>query len=184
MHRSRTRFVAGLAAAALPLAFLAGCGEDEPEPKFEESTSESPSASSTPDDAEVDQEPRTDAGAMKFARRVVRHLNEMKESGSTDAFEAITTPRCQSCANFIATTRQVYEAGGAIESKPWRIDQLAVSRSVQGRQARVALRVEQYPQKVTVPGERVQRFDGGFATYSLYLRWDHGWRLDELVKPQ
>ncbi|HEX8779856.1 MAG TPA: DUF6318 family protein, partial [Nocardioides sp.] len=102
MKLGRTRLAAGVVAAALPLALLAGCGEDEPQPKFDEPTSESPSASPSPSGPVEPTPPAAMKGddveaAEAFATYYFQLLDYGRLTGDTRPVKSLTLPTCVAC---------------------------------------------------------------------------------------
>jgi hypothetical protein len=132
MQLSRTRLVAGVAAAALPLAVLAGCGEDEPKPKFEEPTSASPSESSSPTEPVEPTPPAAMkgddvAGARAFVKYYFDLLGYAQATGDTDAVSKVALPDCAACSGTVRFIRQIYKTGGEIEGGTFTVSGLKTS---------------------------------------------------------
>lgn len=121
MHRNRTRVAAGLAAAALPLALLAGCGEDEPKPKFEDPTSSAaePSDSASPDEPSKPTPPaamkgKNTEGAKAFVEYYFKTMDWAIRTGDTKLLEKQAAPSCGPCAGVVEILNATRENGGRV----------------------------------------------------------------------
>lgn len=133
MHRSRTRAV-GLAAATLPLAFLAGCGEDDPVPKFEDPTSSaaSPSESPSPEEPVKPTPPAAMEGddvkaAEAFAEYYFDLLGYAKFSGHTEQARRLALPTCAACDGAMDGVEATYDAGGQYKGGEMNVIQAKMS---------------------------------------------------------
>ena len=188
MHRSRTRFVAGLAAAALPLALLAGCGEDEPEPKFEDPTSESPSASSTPDEPEKPTPPAAMEGddvegAKAFVEYYFAVMDYAVRSQGTQDLHALATPSCSTCSGVEQIIESTRKNNGRIVGGKHKVAGIQLNE-IQGEQAvslfRGRIRVRTSAQVIRDSGlDGVDGdFPAGLRKYSVVVGRDGGeWKL-------
>lgn len=136
MQLSRTRLVSGIVAAALPLAVLAGCGEDEPKPKFEEPTSASPSESSSPEEPVEPTPPAVMKGdgvegAKAFVEYYFELLGYAQATGDTAAVEEVALTDCAACTGTVEFIRDVYETGGEVKGGDFTVS--ALKASLQGR---------------------------------------------------
>jgi len=88
----------------------------------------------------------------------------------------------QSCSAVIGRVRNVYGAGGSIESRGWVIKSLAVVG--QPKRPLVDAGLLLSPQSVTKQrGDRPVRFKGGRLPVTFRLiRIGHGWRVDEWAR--
>jgi hypothetical protein len=161
------------AALALVAALvLAGC-QDEPEPRFEPT----PSDSSSPTDPETDQpEAQT---AEEFIREWVELQRDMQNTGKTAEFLA-ASPGCRSCAATAQLVEGYYASGGFVRTEGRRIldiEAVAVNRVYD-------VRVESAPTEYRERrGGRLQEFPGGVTTYRVTLKQVAGaWGLTDEVE--
>lgn len=96
-------------AAALPL-LLAGCSDDEPEPKMPDPPPSSSSSSSTP----IAEPPKEQESPEEFIRRWVQVGDEMQQTGEVAEFRRLSR-NCQACAQVVDQVRTIYAGGGSIE---------------------------------------------------------------------
>ena len=99
-----------LALALVVPLLLAGCSEDEPEPKMPDP---SPTASE-PSPSPTETETAEAESAEDFIRRWQAASDEMQVTGETAEYDAMT-PNCKACQGFVASVREVYDAGGRAE---------------------------------------------------------------------
>lgn len=100
-------------AAALPL-LVAGCSQDDPEPKMPDT---SPSSSSSTPTAEPTKEQES---PEEFVRRWQAAGDEMQQTGQTSEYLEMSLG-CQACKKLATTVREVYDGGGRIEFAGSRI---------------------------------------------------------------
>ncbi|WP_341231172.1 DUF6318 family protein [Nocardioides salarius] len=171
------------AAGAAVLA-LAGCGGDDPTPQVADPTptasvSASPSAS-----AAVEKEAwekKTDDGAVAFVEHWLEVFNEAETTGETQVLEDLSAPGCETCANFVEITNDIYGAGGFIKSEGWKIQQVGRPTET-ATETVVAFNVDQTPQRVrqTAESETLAR-PGGKLSLSAHLAWRGGkWVMNRL----
>ena len=86
---------------------LAGC-QDEPEPRFEPT----PSDSSSPTDPETSEEPQAQT-AEEFIDEWFRAHTEMQNTGETRAFLGVSAA-CRPCTSLPTRVYGFYEAGGYV----------------------------------------------------------------------
>lgn len=139
MQLSRTRIVAGVAAATLSLALLAGCGEDEPRPKFEDPTSASPSKSASPEEPVEPTPPAAMegddvAGAKAFVEYYFDLLGYAQATGKTAAVEGVALADCVPCGGSVGTIRDAYDNGGYIHGGEFRVAKVRASELGGGTQ--------------------------------------------------
>lgn len=132
MQLSRTRLVSGIVAAALPLAVLAGCGEDEPKPKFEEPTSASPSESSSPEEPVEPTPPAAMKGdGVEGAEAFVEYYFDVVTyavlTGDTTHAEKLALPDCASCRGLLDTVDAVYDKGGSVRGGEMRAEDVRMA---------------------------------------------------------
>jgi hypothetical protein len=174
----------GILAAGVVIAVtaLAGC-TDDPEPRFEEPT-ESPSASESTSPAADPQpwEEKSKAGAVAFARHWIDVFNEAQATGEVEDLAALSSPNCKTCRGYVDQLRDLYGAGGRLESEGWRVLVVAPSGGEITDKAEVTVRVNRSVQRVMDGDGKSEQFPGGKATYSADLVWSDGWRMDRLVR--
>ena len=104
------------AAGAAVLA-LTGCGGDDPTPQVADPTpsaSVSPSPSASAAAEKEAWEKKTDDGAVAFVEHWLEVFNEMQVTGETDRRWGDQRSDCETCANFVEITDDIYESGGRI----------------------------------------------------------------------
>lgn len=109
------RVSATLVAITMGLALLAGCAEDDPEPKFE---AEPTTAPSTPADANIQKET-----VKEFLTRWAKVESEMQNTGKTEEYLALS-PGCQPCEAFASSLEDMYAKGGYIRTEALSIDKV------------------------------------------------------------
>jgi hypothetical protein len=79
----------------------------------------------------------------------------------------------------LSAVDEVYDRGGKIRTDGWRVGQVQLLTLEAPTQVR--LLVDSAPQAFKVPGERVQRFDGGASVKVFTLqRTSSGWNVIHL----
>ena len=110
---SRTR-AALTALLLIPALLLAGCSDDDPEPKFAPPSSEAPTSPSTSAAAALSPE--------DTVRAWVDAQNEALRTGDTSDMDALGTPDCRGCSDFSQPIRRVIADGGRYIGGEWSID--------------------------------------------------------------
>lgn len=173
------RWVATL--VVVPL-LVVGCSDD-PEPKFEPSSSPSPTESSSAAAEPKAWEVKSEEGAVAFAKHWIDVFNEAQRTGDTGALERISEPACGSCDGFVEMLDDLYGTGGRLESQGWRVLQSVPAPGMPARKPEVTLRIFRTPQRIHHgDGSEVDSFEGGRATYAARLHWRAGnWQMADLV---
>ncbi|WP_036491472.1 DUF6318 family protein [Nocardioides sp. CF8] len=173
-----------LATVALPL-LLGSCADDPPVPQMPETSS--PTSEPTETESTSAPEPwdeQTEDGAVAFAEHWIDLLNDARLSSATEPVAAASTPECDSCSNIIDIIDQWQSDGIVYTSKPWTIDQVAVSRSERDS-AEIGLRIFRPREVLTEPDGTAVRNAGSHATYVATVEWRRGaWLMHELVIPE
>lgn len=133
MKLGRTRLAAGVVAAALPLALLAGCGEDEPQPKFDEPTSELPSASPSPSGPVEPTPPAAMKGddveaAEAFVKYYFGLLNYAKFSGDIKSVRELALPTCVACHAATDSIQSTHRSGGNYQGGEFTVRDLRMGK--------------------------------------------------------
>jgi hypothetical protein len=187
---SHSRTVHTVAALALFVGVgTTGCTEPAAKPKplpspSSSSVAESPTASATPTPPSIPAEARGlgDDAAKAFAKHYVALINYSSRTGRTGELTAMSGSRCQSCQTIAGSIRDVYSAGGRIESRGWRLHALSVVPEQPIRRPILELGVIESPERVrrTANGP-VKHFKGGRQPMTMYLRRAGGaWSVDRL----
>jgi len=179
MTLSRTRLVAGITAAALPLAFLAGCGEDEPQPRFEDPTSESPSASetATPDEPTKPTPPTAMegddvAGAKAFVEYYFEVWDYAVASGNVRALRRLAFPSCVACKAVTDALQKSNTNGGTITGGAHTVQQVQFNQPSSSSGTRIFLgNARVLSTKQVIEGSGVKGLDGVYQpdTVKLFL---------------
>jgi hypothetical protein len=190
MQLTRTRLVTGIAAATLPLALLAGCGEDEPTPKFEKPSS-SPTASPSPDEPVKPTPPAAMEGDdVEAAKAFVEYYFETATyavlTGKVNPVKRLASPDCVGCRGLHEAITMVYEKGGVVtggEMRATDVQMAAKDLAAPGVSAfggRFSLRIA----KQVIRGTGDSSIDGPAASLSTpteiqVLHTDSGWTVAE-----
>ncbi len=169
------------AVVCVPLLAVGGCADD-PKPKVapptETPTPTSPTATPTPEPWEK----KTNAGAVAFAKHWVDVFNEAAQTGDT---KALAEP-------WGAFVRLMYELreghrghllrrGRTTRRNGWKVEQTSAADIGDDGTAVVALRIHQSSERITRPGEPVERTEAATVTYSAELGWEGGkWLMSHL----
>ncbi|MEO5851307.1 MAG: hypothetical protein ABIQ15_02230 [Nocardioides sp.] len=106
-----------LTALAVPLVLLVSCTNDNPDPILAPTPSSTPTPTSAAPSPTKTGESET---AEEFIERWVELSNEMQTSGDTEAYRLVST-NCLPCQDFASQIDDIYESGGFVETKGWRI---------------------------------------------------------------
>ena len=188
MNPRRTRVTSTLAAAALPVALLAGCSGDEPEPKFPDESSSSPTVASpsapfepTPPAA---MERGDEAGAKAFVEYYFAMLNYAQRTGDVAGARRLALNECAACAGALDVVTTTYGAGGSIRGGV--IDTLALDANYEGSataqvrnfSAQASVRT----QRQVVQGSSVEKYNGTYPGDRVRMQFllEHspeGWHI-------
>ena len=178
--------LAGMLAATVATAVLAGCAQESAAPTPLEL---SPTASSvTPTESPPGPPPMPDEArgtgrkaAVAFVRHWVDTLNYSADTGSTDQLRG-STASCSACDGIAGFIDDVYGAGGSIESEGWDIDEIWVANESPDF-LQVAAQVDSHGQVVMKPGAKRKRYAGGpsLKLFTLEAEGDT-WRITKLVQ--
>jgi hypothetical protein len=169
-------------AVAVVLPVLAAGCSDDPEPKFEPSPSPTESTSSAAPEPKA-WEVKSEAGAVAFAKHWIDVFNHAQRTGETDSLQEISAPACGSCNGFVDMLEDLYESGGHLESKGWRVLQSVAAPGMPAKRPEVTMRIFRTPQRIHPgDGSKADSFSGGRATYAARLNWGAtGWQMADLV---
>lgn len=157
--RHRAKFAgAALLASMLALTALAGCAEKEPEPKFENAPTTSPSA------------PPTAAGTEKetvkeFLVRWAEVEAEMQNTGKTAEYLALS-PGCEPCEILTDTVREIYKNDGFVRTQAMRIERVERIKKTQRYQVWADLPPSVYRESASAPEKS---FAGGPQGYLFFI---------------
>lgn len=116
MNPRHTRVTNTLAAAALPLALLVGCSGEEPEPKFPDEPSSSPTEASPSEPVEptppAAMERGDEAGAKAFVEYYYAFMNYAQQTGDVEGFRRLGLKSCAGCEGALEFVDGVYKNGG------------------------------------------------------------------------
>lgn len=119
MNPRHTRVTNTLAAAALPLALLVGCSGEEPEPKFPDEPSSSPTEASPSEPVEptppAAMERGDEAGAKAFVEYYFAMVNYARLTGETKDLSKLGLRSCTACDSIINTIVETRSNGGRIQ---------------------------------------------------------------------
>lgn len=166
------RVSATLVAITMGLALLAGCAEDEPEPKFE---AEPTTAPSTPADANTQKET-----VKEFLTRWAKVESDMQNTGKTEEYLALS-PGCQPCEAFASSLEDMYAKGGYIRTEALSIDKV---KRVKGSKQQYHVWATQPPtvsrNSATDPEESNK---GGSRSYLFSIgRSDEGFAVRDMAR--
>jgi hypothetical protein len=140
--------------ACLACAFgLAGCGSSA----SSDQAAPPPSANTVP-------------AAKSFARYWVGALNQATTTGNTKQLLALSGPKCQVCTDFAKALKQIYSAGGHVETKGWKVTNVIpiAGQSLKHPGFQVVATIS--PQKVyRSKGAKVQTYGGGHQGMRMFL---------------
>ncbi|MBA2953382.1 hypothetical protein HZF07_06625 [Nocardioides sp. CGMCC 1.13656] len=180
MNRARAVLTALVLVSALGLA---GCTDDDPEPKFAPPSSEPPESQSTtgasdPTPPEMPQAAKgTDAAAAEaFVKFYWETVNFAQATGDVEDLSRLST-KCVNCDNGIEFIKSVYSDGGTIDGgdgKPTHIETRFTN--LQGEWwAIVDCTVALTPQDVDASGtEHDEHYAGGQRAIRMYLQPSEG----------
>lgn len=172
----------------LLLAFLAGCGgedpAEDPEPKM-------PSESATTEGGDPSDEPSEDPtkserpqSAEAFIREWVRVTNEMVQKGRSGPYCKVAAD-CEPCMSTIRQVEQIYEDGGEVHTRGWEI--LSITDpgvKVKGEVHRV-VHIRNYPTRYRErSGGPWKTLDGGDPKLQVAIVEDRtGWQIVDFWQP-
>ena len=158
--------VAAATALLVPLA-LAGCAEDDPQPKLPSASATSPTttASATPD-APVEPtlppeaQGKDEAAAEAFVRYFYDLINYAQVTGDVRAIKRVSFPSCDACANGAKFVHDIYAEGGFIDGASYTVSEVLVdlvtnSRGVQTFNATVRTANDAFTQRESANDEPV-----------------------------
>lgn len=144
---------------------LAGCG----------SSASSNQAAPPPSDNTV-------PAAKAFAKYWVSTLNQATTTGNTRQLLALSGPKCQVCTDFAKSLKQIYSAGGHVETKGWKVTNVIpiAGQSLKHPGFQVVATIS--PQKVyRTKGAKAQTYGGGHQGMRMFLtRSGDQWLVDTI----
>lgn len=144
---------------------LAGCG----------SSASSTQAAPPPSDNTV-------PAAKAFAKYWVSTLNQATTTGNTRQLLALSGPKCQVCTDFAKSLKQIYSAGGHVETKGWKVTNVIpiAGQSLKHPGFQVVATIS--PQKVyRTKGAKAQTYGGGHQGMRMFLtRSGDQWLVDTI----
>ena len=163
--------VAGLALT------LSACGGD-PEPRFEEEPSPTPSEVTSSAPAKEAWEEKSDDGAIAFVEHWIDEFNLAVSTGDTQTLAELSASACVTCQNFIDLTDKIYRAGGRVESAGWSVRSLSEPKKSEGGTL-ISANFRQ-PEETIWPtsDSKPDTYSGGPIDYVLTLNWrDKRWQM-------
>lgn len=160
---------------------LAGCGEDDPQPKVEPPGSSTPTPSPDTTTAPV----LSDAsrkGGEGFVSHWMNVFSQAQLTGDTSALRAISAPECENCQTYITNVEEFHAKGGEVlTDKGWKVVQAAEVKR-RGDWRMIGARVHIAPQRVRkTPEASVTRNREQFIAYQAEIRRKRGsWVMDQL----
>jgi hypothetical protein len=153
------------AALALAAVLLAGC-QDEPEPEFDPTSSESASESESSEDPEAQT-------AEEFIEEWFRLAVDFQNTGDSVALAAVS-PGCRPCNDLIASVEAIYRAGGHV-----RIEEMDVTSVRPIGKGEYAATVEASKTRVRESSDApTQTIPGNTNDYRIFLtRADDAWNM-------
>jgi hypothetical protein len=178
--RKTVRYAVAQGLAAGLILTLSACGGD-PEPRFEEEPSPTPSEVTSSAPAKEAWEEKSDDGAVAFVEHWIDEFNGARSTGDTTNLVRNSTADCETCTNFVDLIDTIYEAGGSISTKGWRI--AAVGQLPEtGKSTVIPITVKQAPQEYEESeGAEIQRNPGGQVGMTATVTWSNGaWKMARL----
>jgi hypothetical protein len=168
---------------------LAGC-QANPEPPPLEDAASTPSPSATPSTAAPSMPPEAEGTSKAAAKAFVRHyvdlVNYAMKSGDTRQLSDLSASTCQACRAITDRIDEVYDNGGRLEGRGWRVDALTYYAHAGGPGERlVAAGIRIAPQTAYLPSTRPSpsRASRGNLDFTL-ARESTGWRVVVLEATQ
>lgn len=180
---SRTR-AALTALTLIPALLLAGCSDDDPEPKFGPTpSSEAPTSASTSSSASTSTEPSTAAAvtAADFIGDWFERFSAAMVSGDTTEIRLRSSKSCTSCSALADQIDSIYARGGSLRTAGWSVDE-ARQVSELDEPPRFLLRVTQAERHLLHGPEVVDTTPMSKAPMSVTLSSDSGnWQIRRLA---
>ncbi len=166
-------------AAGLVLA-LSACGGD-PEPRFEEEPSPTPSEVSSSAPAKEAWEEKSDEGAIAFVEHWIAEFSRAFQSGDTVQVRELAAPGCDACDGLADLIDDAYSDGGSIRGATWRVTDARPSGTPPDGRAAISADIRQPKQVVKKADQQPLRTPAGEATYLFELSWDGGWAVSSIL---
>ena len=167
--------------AGLVLA-LSACGGD-PEPRFEEEPSPTPSEVTSSAPVKEAWEEKSPEGAVAFAEHWTATFSEAFQTGETDELDSLSAPDCESCQFLVETVDDIYKAGGEARGKAWQLDEAAwAPPSDNGRSIVVTGMMTIPALTIERPGRDPEREEATSARFNFHLTWRGEWSVERLVR--
>jgi hypothetical protein len=132
---------------------LAGCG----------SSASSNQAAPPPSDYTV-------SAAKAFTKYWVNTLNQATTSGKTEQLLALSGPKCARCKDFAQQLKQIYSAGGHVETKGWKVTNVIPIAGENLKHPGFQVVATVSPQKVyRSKGAKPQTYAGGHQGMRMFL---------------
>jgi hypothetical protein len=144
---------------------LAGCG----------SSASSNQAAPPPSDYTV-------SAAKAFTKYWVNTLNQATTSGKTEQLLALSGPKCARCKDFAQQLKQIYSAGGHVETKGWKVTNVIPIAGENLKHPGFQVVATVSPQKVyRSKGAKPQTYAGGHQGMRMFLtRAGDQWQVETI----
>lgn len=179
------------------LGLIAGCSDDDPEPKVADPTDSSSAASTgspTPDPSPSPTAPvaptlpaeaqGTDAAAAEaFVRFYWETVNYAQATGDTESLRQLGDNSCSACTSGADGIEETFQGGGSILGGEVLVSRATARRVTSRVGAAFAVNVEAStrPQVVRAPDGSSQKFEGGESAFQFILRvLDGAWSVMRL----
>ena len=171
--RTRSLITAGLLATLLSAT---ACSDGEPEA---EPTPKMPTTSSTTSEPEPEPEPwevKSRAGVKAFLQRYVQVFSDAARTGDTSEYRSLG-PNCDGCNQIADQIDEVYQAGGRIESGPYRFAGWSIDENgLHGSAACVVTYATGKTTWIRTKGASPETYPAGQTDQLVTLQWqDDAW---------
>lgn len=198
-HRAQARLRATIAAVTLPLAILAACAEDEPEPNGPDSQTAEPSDpdSSGTTGKPVAPEPPAAmekanvAGAKAFVEYYFTALNHAIESGDVRLLQRLSSASCGSCTNLEDLMVRLAESGADVSGGLYTVESVAFTQSKTENTKTFQGGGEVSTTRQEIEGSGVRGLDGRYPEGTSRYRFavtvsEKAWRMSrwEVLSPR
>ena len=169
------------ALSLIPVLLVAGCSDDDPEPKFEPPSSEAPSSPGPSSPAPTGPSTATPVSAEGFIDDWFETFSAAMVSGDTTDIRLRSSESCTSCAALADQIDSIYSNGGSLKTAGWSVEEARLLDEL-AESPRFLLRIKQAERSLLDGTKVVDTTPMAKVPMSVTLSKESGeWQVHRLV---